>query len=83
MGNAEIVAAGHGRQSLWLWAEPPRFGKGAVSLKRPMAEGRGSPLQGGGDFAPRPPDHHEHCRICAEERRRCEEACSAGLDVIE
>jgi hypothetical protein len=37
----------------------------------------------GGNFAPRPPDHHEHCRICAEERRRCEEACSAVLDVIE
>jgi hypothetical protein len=26
--------------------------------------------------------HHEHCRICAEECRRCEEACSAVVDAI-
>ena len=27
-------------------------------------------------------DHHEHCRICGAECRRCEEACSAVLDAI-
>lgn len=28
-------------------------------------------------------DHHVHCRICAEECSRCEEACSAVLEVIQ
>jgi hypothetical protein len=27
-------------------------------------------------------DHHEHCRICGQSCRRCEEACSAVLDAI-
>jgi hypothetical protein len=27
-------------------------------------------------------EHHEHCRLCGEDCRRCEEACSAVLDVI-
>jgi Domain of Unknown Function (DUF326) len=27
-------------------------------------------------------DHHEHCRICGETCRRCEQACSAVLDAI-
>jgi hypothetical protein len=27
-------------------------------------------------------DHHEHCRICAAQCRRCEEACAAVLEAI-
>ena len=27
-------------------------------------------------------DMHDHCRICAEECRRCEETCDAVLDAI-
>ena len=28
------------------------------------------------------PQHHEHCRLCAESCRRCEAACAALLDAI-
>ena len=28
-------------------------------------------------------DHHEHCRLCGEECRRCEQACSDVLEAIE
>jgi hypothetical protein len=27
-------------------------------------------------------DHHEHCRLCGEECRRCEQACSDVLEAI-
>ena len=27
-------------------------------------------------------EHHEHCRICGEVCRRCEQACSAVLDAM-
>jgi hypothetical protein len=27
-------------------------------------------------------EHHEHCRICAEECRNCERACSAALQSV-
>ena len=28
-------------------------------------------------------DHHEHCRLCGEESRRCEQACSDVLEAID
>jgi hypothetical protein len=34
------------------------------------------------DECERHADHHEHCRICGEVCRRCEQACSAVLDAI-
>jgi hypothetical protein len=27
-------------------------------------------------------EHHEHCRLCGDSCRRCEQACSAVLDAI-
>jgi Domain of Unknown Function (DUF326) len=35
-----------------------------------------------GDECEGHPEHHEHCRVCAEACRRCEQACNSVLSAI-
>ena len=53
-----------------------------ASITRPLLEACVATCKSCGDECGRHAQHHEHCRICAEECRRCEEACSAVLDAI-
>jgi hypothetical protein len=54
----------------------------AANLTRQMVQACATACKSRGDECERHANMHEHCRVCAEQRRRCEQACNQLLSSL-